>query len=108
TSRCSSVIRCPPIVYFFPYTTLFRSLRGLEGDGPARPAGGADRTAAAARRPLRLHGLVAGKQGPKDSLRFGALFGRRPAARAGRSEEQRLNSSHQINSYAVFCLKKKT
>src|SRR5207244_9972889 len=25
-----------------------------------------------------------------------------------RSEEQRLNSSHQIISYAVFCLKKKT
>src|SRR5438552_12705446 len=24
-----------------------------------------------------------------------------------RSEEQRLNSSHQISSYAVFCLKKK-
>src|SRR5438552_18932371 len=35
----------------------------------------------------------------------------RPAARHGRGPEDRkstrLNSSHQINSYAVFCLKKK-
>src|SRR5690242_21477441 len=29
-------------------------------------------------------------------------------APTGRSEEQRLNSSHMSSSYAVFCLKKKT
>src|SRR5947207_11581204 len=32
----------------------------------------------------------------------------RAAAVIARSEEQRLNSSHTVISYAVFCLKKKT
>src|ERR1039457_7377609 len=35
-----------------------------------------------------------------------AVGGRRPPP-VGRSEEQRLNSSHLVISYAVFCLKKK-
>src|SRR5207244_12602438 len=35
------------------------------------------------------------------------IAGRLPSPPISRSEEQRLNSSHQIISYAVFCLKKK-
>src|SRR5207244_5483622 len=40
---------------------------------------------------------------------YGLLWARlpRPLRWAARSEEHRLNSSHQIISYAVFCLKKK-
>src|SRR5438552_16374495 len=42
--------------------------------------------------------------GSSDSLRLGVSL----AIRDGRDRKStRLNSSHQINSYAVFCLKKK-
>src|SRR5205807_6822197 len=78
----------PPSSTLFPYTTLFRSqLRDL-----ARHVGELDRP--------RL------QQVPQ----IGERGLERPQERAGdllRSEEQRLNSSHLVISYAVFCLKKK-
>src|SRR5256885_10695078 len=80
------MIRRPPRSTLFPYTTLFRS---ASGPGPADVE------------PLhRLPGAVGGGQAAH-----------RPAA-AGRSRRQdrkstRLNSSHLVISYAVFCLKKK-
>src|SRR5258708_27747757 len=85
------MIRRPPRSTLFPYTTLFRS-----------PAGNSRRSSACAwttavrseleddvmqhpeRQPLPQHPLV-----PRDR------------------KSTRLNSSHQIISYAVFCLKKK-
>src|SRR5215216_7239075 len=73
------MIRRPPRSTLFPYTTLFRS--GL----PAR-AFDAERLAAA-------------KHGPA------ARATSRPHTPDRKST--RLNSSHQIISYAVFCLKKK-
>src|SRR5258708_9061237 len=84
------MIRRPPRSTLFPYTTLFRS--------PPRPR--------AARRP------VGGDPHP------GAWMSKDPAAGAHASsgsslspaedrKSTRLNSSHQIISYAVFCLKKK-
>src|SRR5258708_17463345 len=47
---------------------------------------------------------------PDDRARDGSLCGGRSAyIRPGRDRKStRLNSSHQIISYAVFCLKKKT
>src|SRR5438552_10589835 len=80
------MIRRPPRSTLFPYTTLFRSARRdlaayLERAGQLRgPRRCRDRTL---RRRLRI-----------------------PGARADR-KSTRLNSSHQIISYAVFCLKKK-
>src|SRR5258708_12473027 len=71
------MIRRPPRSTLFPYTTLFRSFEGL------RAADVADE-----RRPERL----------------GARHGLR---RQRDRKSTRLNSSHQIISYAVFCLKKK-
>src|SRR3990170_6530646 len=71
------MIRRPPRSTLFPYTTLFRSC-------PARPDAGAR----AGRRALRRRGARAG-HGPRDR------------------KSTRLNSSHQIISYAVFCLEKK-
>src|SRR5258708_18055307 len=88
------MIRRPPRSTLFPYTTLFRSW----------PAGGpADRVG----RPR--HGLSVGP-GVRD--RFGAARLAVSAVRGGGSSRRdrkstRLNSSHQIISYAVFCLKKK-
>src|SRR5258708_18448313 len=76
------MIRRPPRSTLFPYTTLFRSTprRGAartRGDPPGRDRNRAHRH--------RRHHI---------------------AARADR-KSTRLNSSHQIISYAVFCLKKK-
>src|SRR3989454_4881204 len=71
------MIRRPPRSTLFPYTTLFRSLR----DDRARHA-----------------------------CRRGAQPGaRQRAVRARRRDRKstRLNSSHLVISYAVFCLKKK-
>src|SRR5258708_10854636 len=78
------MIRRPPRSTLFPYTTLFRSQRtsllrdrAVESD--------------ISRRRKRRY--------PRGCPTLVSLF--------LRSEETRLNSSHQIISYAVFCLKKK-
>src|SRR5258708_26415653 len=90
------MIRRPPRSTLFPYTTLFRSCRPA-----ANAAGRADGPAA---RTASEH------PGGRRQLRESAF--RNAAAReAGPPREDRkstrLNSSHQIISYAVFCLKKK-
>src|SRR5256885_9231124 len=77
------MIRRPPRSTLFPYTTLFRS-RGRR------------------RRAVDLH-LDGG--GP---LRAGPLQPRLRDRPAQDRKSTRLNSSHLVISYAVFCLKKKT
>src|SRR5947207_11407443 len=82
----------PPRSTLFPYTTLFRSLyrpsggrRRVKGGRRARPAGGVRR-----------------------GLRLGGQSGYRQGADGERDRKStRLNSSHTVISYAVFCLKKK-
>src|SRR5256885_7987518 len=72
------MIRRPPRSTLFPYTTLFRSRDALE------PAG--------------------------QPVEGGAVYGCDEAreGEAGRDRKStRLNSSHLVISYAVFCLKKK-
>src|SRR2546426_7919293 len=77
------MIRRPPRSTLFPYTTLFRSR--------PRPA-------------ARGEGQAAGDAGGADHGRaLGELRGR-----ARDRKSTRLNSSHLVISYAVFCLKKKT
>src|SRR5256885_9609489 len=79
------MIRRPPRSTLFPYTTLFRSgfvggeIRGRRSGLPWPPVASALRS-----RP-------------------------RPRSRRGRRDRKstRLNSSHLVISYAVFCLKKK-
>src|SRR5258708_31623192 len=78
------MIRRPPRSTLFPYTTLFRS-KMVE-------------TQRCVRTP---HGYVLSSYGyPEDRLKTAAAMIDRKSSR--------LNSSHQIISYAVFCLKKKT
>src|SRR5947207_6940534 len=85
------MLRRPPRSTLFPYTTLFRSLRG----------GALDQAERADER--QRHALLADAEILQRALRLCApIFLRRD-----RSEEQRLNSSHTVISYAVFCLKKK-
>src|SRR3989454_4733340 len=81
------MIRRPPRSTLFPYTTLFRSCRQQLGE-PRRPRG---RREVEKERDERL------QQEDIDEV--------------GRDAEDRkstrLNSSHLVISYAVFCLKKK-
>src|SRR5205807_10493583 len=86
-----SIARRPPRSTLFPYTTLFRSRR--RGGYPA--AGRAHQEA-----PLQEEGLVH----VLDRLGLLAHADRKGADR----KSTRLNSSHLVISYAVFCLKKKT
>src|SRR5438552_7755118 len=92
------MIRRPPRSTLFPYTTLFRSEHGREG-----------RRAHGARRRCFVQLYVVGRtKARQKSKRTASLLLRppsRPTRRADR-KSTRLNSSHQIISYAVFCLKK--
>src|SRR5947208_12534034 len=87
----------PPTSTLFPYTTLFRSSH--------RPTG------RAARSPPETPAASTTERPPWWSRRRRRQ--RRSASRRGRPsgggdrKSTRLNSSHQIISYAVFCLTKK-
>src|SRR5256885_13191310 len=85
------MIRRPPRSTLFPYTTLFRSLRALllEGAGFTRHD---DRVRRAPDQDLQL----------RTGERLRQVV---PGTRDRKST--RLNSSHLVISYAVFCLKKK-
>src|SRR2546426_2650191 len=83
------MIRRPPRSTLFPYTTLFRSATRLE---------------AALERTVDLLIAVATAL----VLWSGARFELRGAMTLGEDRKStRLNSSHLVISYAVFCLKKK-
>src|SRR5438034_2452217 len=82
-----SFIRCVPISPLFPYTTLFRSRQVA---GPTRAI-----YAQSARRCCAATSLY------RASKRCATTAGSRDR------KSTRLNSSHTVNSYAVFCLKKK-
>src|SRR5256885_5697281 len=58
--------------------------------------------------PTTLHLLATGASpAPSGCLLFMATFSSRGALSAGDRKSTRLNSSHLVISYAVFCLKKK-
>src|SRR5437588_7039167 len=78
------MIRRPPRSTLFPYTTLFRSLR-VRGHRFLSPGHGEHATALRPQR-SRFPDLARGHRDRKST---------------------RLNSSHTVISYAVFCLKKK-
>src|SRR5207244_10938540 len=96
--------RSHPSTTLFPYTTLFRSRPApaiWRGRGARRGAAG--RALAPSFRQRRCLGTV--RRAPRGARDGG---GRRAAPRAaGDRKSTRLNSSHQIISYAVFCLKQK-
>src|SRR2546426_3199848 len=90
------MIRRPPRSTLFPYTTLFRSSVRQRICAPERvslmPPSHAPEVDAVQRRRLQLVGVV--------------RLVERVDQRADR-KSTRLNSSHLVISYAVFCLKKK-
>src|SRR5258708_27974096 len=79
------MIRRPPRSTLFPYTTLFRSRHAAE----IRHAQDAEAALDIILRPMKRDDV--GMLQPSEADR----------------KSTRLNSSHQIISYAVFCLKKK-
>src|SRR3712207_7443293 len=89
------MIRRPPRSTLFPYTTLFRSLRGRVVQRH-RPS---DRG--------RRHAIRRGRREDRGDcpVRRGRPGGPVPEGQDRKST--RLNSSHANISYAVFCLKKK-
>src|SRR3989454_6788611 len=91
------MIRRPPRSTLFPYTTLFRSIRPRP-----RARNGHSREEAE-------HGPDLFPRGPCVPRKDSALARRqRPQGRREDRKSTRLNSSHLVISYAVFCLKKKT
>src|SRR2546430_6498838 len=88
------MIRRPPRSTLFPYTTLFRSLGGLQQRAVAAP------------RPGCRGGADDGRSRPRAHPHRGTPQDRVEQRRDRKST--RLNSSHSQISYAVFCLEKKT
>src|SRR5258708_31359233 len=89
------MIRRPPRSTLFPYTTLFRSRNQTPAEAHQTKKGfPGDLSATEPRRP--------GAERTGRDRRY-----REIPARTTDRKSTRLNSSHQIISYAVFCLKKK-
>src|SRR5438128_3334008 len=91
----SSRLPVPPRPTRFPYTTLFRS-------DAAGAGGGGTGAAAVATEP---GAIVANSTATAVAVLFATIA---PGSVATDRKSTRLNSSHGSNSYAVFCLKKKT
>src|SRR5256885_9201881 len=87
------MIRRPPRSTLFPYTTLFRSHQAI-----------------GAVYALVAEAVTVGDPGLVDRLVLARHDPHQPAAQHVAEEDRkstRLNSSHLVISYAVFCLKKK-
>src|SRR2546430_13100620 len=98
------MIRRPPRSTLFPYTTLFRSggrepagSQGLESDVEVVATWAGVVRVGALHRPVQV--LLAG---------HASVSSNTPWCDSQDRKSTRLNSSHSQNSYAVFCLKKKT
>src|SRR5256885_12668818 len=90
------MIRRPPRSTLFPYTTLFRSLAAAPLEPSPGKVGGAGRGATRGR-----------GAGPGCRARSPGPVLRVDPQGAIDRKSTRLNSSHLVISYAVFCLKKK-
>src|SRR5437588_1467853 len=84
------MMRRPPRSTLFPYTTLFRSQRQRVGEQNRR------------QEPIGIRA-----QSLQDGRRLASLQRLRADPNRLDRKSTRLNSSHTVISYAVFCLKKK-
>src|SRR5947208_4656283 len=102
------MIRLPPRSTLFPYTTLFRSFKkGNFRTGTKRWMGERDTSAKAASLAIirRFRSVGFGEREQSGEAGKAGRDSRESSERRDR-KSTRLNSSHQIISYAVFCLKK--
>src|SRR5205814_9003817 len=97
---------CLPPATLFPYTTLFRSAAGGRVDVPDLPRRGAAGVREAVRGGA---GSAAATLTARDGTPNRLATRRRRVCDASQTDRKstRLNSSHLVTSYAVFCLKKK-
>src|SRR2546426_4547409 len=94
------MIRRPPRSTLFPYTTLFRSVeRGVTRNARLNP-----RSASGQVIPTTLN--ASALRDPERKV-IGAIGVLRDMRELEDRKSTRLNSSHLVISYAVFCLKKK-
>src|SRR2546426_9264729 len=95
------MIRRPPRSTLFPYTTLFRSRPAWAGPIAELPLWDPEKLAA-------LPDFVRAVFGDRNTRRWDFHGGNKPANQPREDRKStRLNSSHLVISYAVFCLKKK-
>src|SRR5438034_1923396 len=94
------MIPLPPSSTLFPYTTLFRS-----GRTDRRVSSRVH--AAHQSRPARTTTRRARALGEERHGQLSVAVVQRPRRQCGDRKSTRLNSSHTVISYAVFCLKKK-
>src|SRR5256885_11107847 len=93
------MIRRPPRSTLFPYTTLFRSLASASFDRTIKLWDVADGKTVQTLRGHRAKVITLAWSSDGRTLASGSADGDRKSTR--------LNSSHLVISYAVFCLKKK-
>src|SRR5260221_6967672 len=91
------MIRRPPRSTLFPYTTLFRSVRGDARERRGERAERISRGVAIVKNVQAQVVAVVADEAPAAVV----------VAHAVDRKSTRLNSSHTVISYAVFCLKKK-
>src|SRR2546426_4812171 len=96
------MIRRPPRSTLFPYTTLFRSTCPAGDASPGSPRPASTRRTRREARAAVVTGLVL----VAAAAALAQAFLGAPRA-SGDRKSTRLNSSHLVISYAVFCLKKK-
>src|SRR5256885_11859830 len=97
------MIRRPPRSTLFPYTTLFRSRSGRRA-----PSERQNRDTFAQQHARRQRDVVdQPEHHVEPSAGDDCSGGEREINRAEDRKSTRLNSSHLVISYAVFCLKKK-
>src|SRR5256885_11366973 len=96
------MIRRPPRSTLFPYTTLFRSSPGDDTLGLWRLNPGGELTAEQ-EQALKAAQNISVSFASGNPAQIGAALDARMEDR----KSTRLNSSHLVISYAVFCLKKK-
>src|SRR5256885_4549826 len=102
------MIRRPPRSTLFPYPTLFRSRHALAADAGARLL--LPRLGRLERRTRGAATVLDDPGGPPVRGEFEQRRYSEAVLRAKRPPDRkstRLNSSHLVISYAVFCLKKK-
>src|SRR5256885_12943848 len=96
------MIRRPPRSTLFPYTTLFRSKIAVQRAVLLRNGKLVPRLREVVHADVEIAGLKKLEQAHAEDLKFFHAF------REMRDRKStRLNSSHLVISYAVFCLKKK-
>src|SRR5256885_7392225 len=97
------MIRRPPRSTLFPYTTLFRSAVEHEDSTSVRNHSKQSLPSSFPRNAFSNESM---RKVHADAVR-GGLRARRASAESEDRKSTRLNSSHLVISYAVFCLKKK-